>query len=87
MKYLGNNSLTYFWSKIKAKLALKQDQITSTNKLNYNLLSNTPTIPTQTSQLTNDSGFVMSNDATTIIISNTEPVSSSAGDIWLIYED
>lgn len=121
MKYLGNNSLTYFWSKIKGKLALKQDQITSTNKLDYSLLNNTPTIPTvnngtltiqkngtniqtftanqssnvtanvtvptTTSDLTNNSGFITSNDVTTIIISNTEPSSSSSGDLWFVYEE
>lgn len=58
MKYVGKDSLTYFWSKIKDKLALKQDTITSTNKLDYGLLDNTPTIPTKTSELTNDTAFM-----------------------------
>lgn len=58
MKYVGKDSLTYFWSKIKDKLALKQDAITSTNKLDYDLLDNTPTIPTKTSELTNDTAFM-----------------------------
>lgn len=35
----------------------KQDKITSSNKLDYSLVSNTPTIPTKTSELTNDSNF------------------------------
>lgn len=58
MKYVGNNSLSYFWSKIKDKLALKQDEITAENKLDYGLLDNTPTIPTKTSELTNDTAFM-----------------------------
>lgn len=36
----------------------KQAAITSTNKLAYSLLSGTPTIPSKTSQLTNDSGYL-----------------------------
>lgn len=58
MKYVGNNSLSYFWSKIKSKLAQKQDVISSTNKLDYGLLDNTPSIPTKTSDLENDSYFM-----------------------------
>ncbi|MBQ6628522.1 MAG: tail fiber protein [Methanosphaera sp.] len=36
----------------------KQDEITSTNKLDYSLIDNTPTIPTKVSDLTNDTGFI-----------------------------
>lgn len=36
----------------------KQDVIDSSHKLDYGLLSNTPTIPSKTSDLTNDSGFI-----------------------------
>jgi hypothetical protein len=35
----------------------KQDKITQTNKLDYSLIDNTPTIPSKTSDLTNDSDF------------------------------
>lgn len=35
----------------------KQNAITNDNKLSYNLISDTPTIPTKTSELINDSGF------------------------------
>lgn len=38
-----------------------QSEITSSNKLDYSLIANTPTIPTKTSQLTNDSGFLTSH--------------------------
>ena len=46
--------------------ATKQDAITSTNKLDYSLIDNTPTIPDSTSDLTNDSGFITNsvNDLT-----------------------
>lgn len=36
----------------------KQDAINIYNKLDYSLLENTPDIPTKTSDLTNDSGFI-----------------------------
>ena len=36
----------------------KQNLITSNNKLDYSLLSSTPGIPTKTSDLTNDDGFI-----------------------------
>lgn len=36
----------------------KQDKITSSNKLSYSLLKDTPTIPTKVSDLTNDTGFI-----------------------------
>ena len=42
----------------------KQNAITSTNKLSYNLLKDTPTIPTDTSDLTNGAGFITENDIT-----------------------
>lgn len=35
-----------------------QSKITTSNKLPYNVISGTPTIPTKTSDLTNDSGFL-----------------------------
>ena len=38
-----------------------QSEITSSNKLDYSLIANTPTIPTKTSQLTNDSNFLTSH--------------------------
>lgn len=48
------------YSKIETdtKLSEKQNVIDSNNKLPYALISDTPTIPTKTSDLTNDSGFI-----------------------------
>lgn len=43
---------------LKNALDNKQDLIDSSNKLDYSLLDNTPNIPTKTSDLTNDSGFI-----------------------------
>jgi len=57
-KYVGENSLVYLWSKITNKLAQKQDVISLTNKLDYDLLDNTPSIPTKTSDLINDTAFM-----------------------------
>lgn len=45
----------------------KQSLINDENKLAYDLLSGTPTIPTKTSDLNNDSGFVTSTDVETAI--------------------
>lgn len=53
-------------STINAAIDNKQDKITETNKLSYNLLKDTPTIPTKTSEIENDSGYVTSNDLTNL---------------------
>ena len=45
---------------VSSSLSTKQDAITSESKLAYELLSGTPTIPTKTSDLTNDS-FILSS--------------------------
>lgn len=42
-------------------LSTKQDLIDASNKLDYALLSGTPTIPTKTSDLTNDSNYATSS--------------------------
>lgn len=48
----------YTETEIDSMLGGKQDKITSSNKLAYSLISGTPTIPTTTSELTNNSGFI-----------------------------
>ena len=45
-KYAGENTIQEVILKTKQMVSAKQDAITSTNKLDYSLLSNTPTIPT-----------------------------------------
>ena len=42
---------------VSSSLSTKQDTITSEKKLSYSLISGTPTIPTKTSDLVNDSTF------------------------------
>ena len=42
-------------------LSTKQDLITASSKLDYALISGTPTIPTKTSDLTNDSNYATSS--------------------------
>lgn len=51
--------LTDYYTKTQTNNLLdnKQDKITQTNKLDYSLIDNTPTIPSKTSDLTNDSDF------------------------------
>lgn len=49
-------------TELDGKIASKQDKITSENKLPYSLISDTPTIPTKTSELTNDSGYQTAQD-------------------------
>ena len=48
-------------------LATKQDVIDADNKLDYALISGTPTIPTKTSDLTNDSDFQTGTDVQTAL--------------------
>ena len=47
---------------VDSQINEKQDKITSISKLDYALLSGTPTIPTKTSDLTNDSGFITDSE-------------------------
>ena len=54
----ANDVNSYSKSETDTKLSEKQNVIDSSNKLPYNLISGTPTIPTKTSDLTNDSGFI-----------------------------
>lgn len=68
--FLDKNGLAHFWSELKTKLANKQDKITSTNKIPYSYVSDTPTIPTKTSQLTNDSGYTTNTGTITGITMN-----------------
>lgn len=63
----------------------------------YNDLTNKPTIPTKTSELVNDSGFLTSHqslddyakisDIPTITYGTTEPTGGSNGDIYFLYTE
>ena len=63
-KLLDGEHLGYFAGKVKTALNGKQDAITSSNKLDYALLDNVPTIPSALSGLT--------QDATHRVVSDTE---------------
>lgn len=69
---------------LKTSLSSYQTKITSSNKLDYGLISGTPTIPTNTNQLTNGAGFITSsgsitgNAATATTASKLSTVSKSA---------
>lgn len=49
---------------LQSEVNAKQDAITTDNKLSYQLLKDTPTIPTNTNQLTNGAGFITSASLT-----------------------
>ena len=71
-KYLGKTA--------KASDADKLDGNDSTYYLNYNNLTNKPTIPTKTSQLTNDSGYTTNKGTVTQVkINGTTNSPDSAG--------
>lgn len=55
-KYLDDTALAELVSKIKVLVNTKQDTITSTNKLDYSLISNTPTIPAAVTSINGLSG-------------------------------
>ena len=59
----------------------KQNAITSTNKLDYSLIDNTPTIPSKTSDLTNDSGFITGYTETDPIFSASAASGITSSDI------
>ena len=45
-----------------SEFAAKQNVIDASHKLDYSLISNTPSIPSKTSDLNNDSGYITSSD-------------------------
>ena len=64
-------------SYVDTELAKKQDKITAENKLDYALLSGTPTIPTTVSQLTNDSGYQTASDVETAISGKQDEITAN----------
>ena len=70
MNYLDKTGLTYLWGKIKTILASKADS---------------SSIPTQTSQLTNNSNFVASTGVTTIVTCTNAQYQASAKDSKTLY--
>lgn len=101
-KFLGQGGIGYLWSKIKANF-LGKDEAYSKEEVDtkfdelkevatsgsYNDLTDKPTIPTKTSQLTNDSGFkttdnnttyTLSKSGSTIVLTGSDGQTSSVSD-------
>ena len=70
MNYLDKTGLAHLWSKIKTALATKADS---------------SAIPTQTSQLTNNSNFVASTGITTIVTCTNAQYQASNKDSKTLY--
>lgn len=66
-KVLKGDQLVVYTQKVKEGLASKQDKISADSKLDYSLIANTPTIPTNNNQLTNGAGYQTANDVETAI--------------------
>ena len=56
-KILKGDQLVVYTQKVKEGLASKQNKISADNKLDYSLIANTPTIPTNNNQLENGKGY------------------------------
>lgn len=63
---------------VSGLLSSKQDAITNDNKLDYSLLSGTPSIPLSTSELINDSDFQTSTDVANAISGKAEQTDVAA---------
>ena len=66
-KVLKGDQLVVYTQKVKEGLASKQDKISADSKLDYSLIANTPTIPTNNNQLENGAGYQTANDVETAI--------------------
>nr|WP_302628663.1 hypothetical protein [uncultured Eubacterium sp.] len=66
-KVLKGDQLVVYTQKVKEGLASKQNKISADSKLDYSLIANTPTIPTNNNQLTNGAGYQTANDVDTAI--------------------
>lgn len=82
---LGSNSitpLTSFTESDPVFTASAAYGITSANITNWNGKAETSDIPDSTSDLTNDSGFITSQQTQEIFVQSTTPSGASDGDIW-----
>lgn len=87
-KYLDQTGLVTVLTKIKTwveskgyltshqDISGKQDKITSSNKLDYSLINNTPTIPTNNNQLTNGAGYQTASQVSTSISNAIKDITS-----------
>lgn len=68
---------------VNSALSGKQDAITSSNKLAYSLISGTPTIPTKTSQISEDTNLYFTNArAVSAVMGSSAVGSTSAYPYW-----
>ena len=68
-KVLKGDQLVVYTQKVKEGLASKQNKISADNKLDYSLIANTPTIPTNNNQLENGAGYQTSQQVQDAIAS------------------
>lgn len=87
-KYLDQTGLVTVLTKIKTwvesknyltahqDISGKQDKITSENKIDYSLISNTPTIPTDNNQLGNSAGYQTAAQVSSAIAEAVKDITS-----------
>lgn len=80
-KILKGDQLLVYTQKVKEGLASKQDKISADSKLDYSLIANTPTIPTNNNQLTNGAGYQTAEQVQTAISSAIGNISSFSFEI------
>lgn len=76
---MAEYKLSYTASQIDEKLGKISNLATVATSGSYNDLSNKPTIPTKTSQLTNDSGFKTTDNNTTYTLTQTDSTITLTG--------
>ena len=66
-KILKGDQLLVYTQKVKESLNTKQNKITADSKLDYALIANTPTIPSDTNDLTNGAGYQTASEVQSAI--------------------
>ena len=66
-KILKGDQLLIYTQKVKESLNTKQNKITADSKLDYALIANTPTIPTNNNQLENGAGYQTASEVQSAI--------------------
>ena len=66
-KILKGDQLLMYTQKVKESLNTKQNKITADSKLDYALIANTPTIPSDTNDLTNGAGYQTASEVQSAI--------------------
>ena len=66
-KILKGDQLLIYTQKVKESLNTKQNKITADSKLDYALIANAPTIPSDTNDLTNGAGYQTASEVQSAI--------------------